>query len=132
MTASVQKWPHATRQARTKPCTRCPAWLLYGLDDDRAGSAVEVDLAPVAYLEAVVAVLSGRAVFALSGVVGVAARLWWLDVTELRNGGPSHPLHLEHRCARTLDHLMPAPAAMPFTAAITGRSRLRIWRTTGL
>jgi len=109
MSASAVRWPWPTREARGKQCPRCGAWCLFGLDADVAAHPLVVDAEPVTYLEAVIGVITGRAVAVLAGgrrPEGAAhphgGRLEGLDDLHLTGGPPRrYPLHLEHRCTPT-------------------------------
>lgn len=102
MSASVAAWPHPTSTARLKRCPRCGAPTLFGLDGERCASAAAVDVAPVTYLGAVVAHLSGLRVYIRAGALpgreaGDGGHLTLRDDLDLE--GPSrYPWHVEHRC----------------------------------
>lgn len=93
------------RSCRLAACRDCHGVVLAGLDDDRAATRVLAETTPVTYLEAVVALLSGRGVLGRQRVHSGMGLLWRLDDLALANGGPHLPLHLEHAC--------PRPAARP-------------------
>lgn len=96
----AERAAEASRAASSTSCPRCGAPTLTGLDEDVAAAPVTVDEAPCAYLAAVCAVLAGRGVVARtrSAAAGKRGDLHRLDVTQLANGGPRLPLHLEHQC----------------------------------
>jgi hypothetical protein len=97
----AERAAEAKRAASDSTCPSCGAAVLAGLDEDVAAAPALAEPSPVAYLAAVVACLSRRGVLALSGspAAGKRGELHRLDETQLADGGPRLPLHLEHSCA---------------------------------
>lgn len=99
--AAAERAADNARACTSRVCS-CGAVVLVGLDDDRCAAPAVVDAAPVTYLEAVVAWLSGTGVLARTRGPATSSRaageLHRLDDLALARGGPDLPLHLDHRC----------------------------------